>query len=59
MAASRRFQATDLALIAVFGALIAVLAIIPPLFAIGAVPFAIQMIAVMLAPLVLLSLIHI
>lgn len=53
MAASRRFQATDLALIAVFAALIAVLAIIPPLFAIGAVPFAIQMIAVMLAPLVL------
>ena len=48
MAASRRFQATDLALIAVFGALIAVLAIIPPLFAIGAVPFAIQMIALYL-----------
>ncbi|WP_130865681.1 biotin transporter BioY [Acidipropionibacterium timonense] len=53
MSSSRRFQATDLALIAVFAALIAVLAIIPPLFSIGAVPFAIQMIGVMLAPLVL------
>lgn len=47
------FQATDLALIAVFAALIAVLAIIPPLFMIGAVPFALQMIGVMLAPMIL------
>jgi biotin transport system substrate-specific component len=48
-----RFQATDLALIAVFAALIAVLALIPPLFMVGAVPFALQMIGVMLAPIVL------
>ncbi len=54
--ASRGFQATDLALIAVFAALIAVLAIIPPLFMIGAVPFALQMIAVMAAPMILGSL---
>lgn len=47
------FQATDLALIAVFAALIAVLAIIPPLFMIGAVPFALQMIGVMAAPMIL------
>lgn len=45
--------ATDLALIAVFAALIAVLAIIPPLFMIGAVPFALQMIGVMVAPMLL------
>lgn len=47
------FQATDLALIAIFAALIAVLAIIPPLFMVGAVPFALQMVGVMLAPMVL------
>lgn len=50
---SHRFEATDLALIAVFAALIAVLSLVPTLFMVGAVPFAIQMIAVMLAPLVL------
>lgn len=54
--AKRGFEATDIALIAVFAALIAVLAIIPPLFAIGAVPFALQMIAVMAAPMILGSL---
>ncbi|MDU2072955.1 MAG: biotin transporter BioY [Cutibacterium avidum] len=47
------FQATDLALVAVFAALIAVLAVIPPIFMVGAVPFALQMIAVMLTPMVL------
>lgn len=54
MSSTRKgFQATDLALIAVFAALVAVLAIIPPIFMVGTVPFAIQMIAVMLAPMVL------
>ncbi|AXE38560.1 biotin transporter BioY [Acidipropionibacterium virtanenii] len=47
------FQGTDLALIAVFAALVAVLSVIPPLFVVAAVPFALQMVAVMLAPLVL------
>ncbi|MSS45217.1 biotin transporter BioY [Cutibacterium sp. WCA-380-WT-3A] len=50
---SKGFQATDLALIAVFAALIAVLAVIPPIFMVGAVPFALQMIAIMLTPMVL------
>ncbi|WCC79172.1 biotin transporter BioY [Cutibacterium equinum] len=53
MSSRRGFQATDLALIAVFAALIAVLAVIPPIFMVGAVPFALQMIAVMLTPMVL------
>lgn len=47
------FQGTDLALIAVFAALVAVLSVIPPLFVVAAVPFALQMIGVMLTPLVL------
>lgn len=47
------FQGTDLALIAVFAALMAVLSVIPPLFVVAAVPFALQMIAVMLTPLVI------
>lgn len=47
------FQGTDLALIAVFAALVAVLSVIPPLFVVAAVPFALQMVAVMLTPLVL------
>ena len=60
MSSRNGFQATDLALIAVFAALVAVLAVIPPMFMVGAVPFALQMVAVMLAPMVLgLSLIHI
>ena len=53
MSSRNGFQATDLALIAVFAALIAVLAVIPPMFMVGAVPFALQMVAVMLAPMVL------
>ncbi|AOH45140.1 biotin transporter BioY [Propionibacterium sp. NM47_B9-13] len=53
MSSRNGFQATDLALIAVFAALIAVLAVIPPMFMVGAVPFALQMIAVMLTPMVL------
>lgn len=53
MSSRNGFQATDLALIAVFVALIAVLAVIPPMFMVGAVPFALQMVAVMLAPMVL------
>ena len=51
MSSRRGFQATDLALVAVFAALIAVLAVIPPIFMVGAVPFALQMIAVMLTPM--------
>ncbi|MFT8395894.1 biotin transporter BioY [Propionibacterium sp.] len=47
------FGASDIALIAVFAALMAVLAIIPPIFTVGAIPFAIQVIAVLLTPLVL------
>ncbi|MCP9424526.1 biotin transporter BioY, partial [Cutibacterium acnes] len=50
MSSRNGFQATDLALIAVFAALVAVLAVIPPMFMVGAVPFALQMVAVMLAP---------
>ncbi|MDO4412160.1 biotin transporter BioY [Cutibacterium sp.] len=53
MSSHKGFQATDLALIAVFAALIAVLAVIPPIFMVGAVPFALQMIAIMLTPMVL------
>ena len=53
MSSRNGFQATDLALIAVFAALIAVLAVIPPMFMVGAVPFALQMVAVVLAPMVL------
>ena len=53
MSSRNGFQATDLALIAVFAALVAVLAVIPPMFMVGAVPFALQMVAVMLAPMVL------
>ncbi|RLP06766.1 biotin transporter BioY [Propionibacterium australiense] len=47
------FAASDLALIAVFAALIAVFALIPALFTVGAVPFALHLIVVLLAPLVL------
>ncbi|WP_316668777.1 biotin transporter BioY [uncultured Propionibacterium sp.] len=47
------FVASDLALIAVFAALIAVFALIPAVFTVGAVPFALQIIIVLLAPLVL------
>ncbi|MBE6477798.1 MAG: biotin transporter BioY [Propionibacteriaceae bacterium] len=47
------FAASDLALIAVFAALIAVFALIPALFTVGAVPFALHLIIVLLAPLVL------
>lgn len=43
----------NVALVAVFAALIAALALMPPIFVIGAVPFAIQIIAVLLAPMVL------
>lgn len=50
---SRGFQASDLALIAVFAALMAVFALIPPIFTVGAVPFSLAMIIVLLAPLVL------
>lgn len=47
------FGAADIALIAVFAALIAVFSIIPSIFTVGGIPFAIQMIIVLLAPLVL------
>lgn len=50
------FQPTDLALIAIFAAFIGALAQIPPIFVVGAVPFAMQMIGVLLAPMVLGSL---
>lgn len=43
----------NVALVAVFAALIAVFALIPPLFVVAGVPFAIQLIIVLLAPLVL------
>lgn len=45
--------AGDIALIAVFAALMAVFSIIPAIFQVGGIPFAIQMIVVLLAPLVL------
>ncbi|PIF00624.1 MAG: biotin transporter BioY [Propionibacterium sp.] len=44
---------TNIALIAVFAALIAVSTLIPPLFAVGGVPFTFQVIPVLLAPMVL------
>lgn len=47
------FHATDLALIAVFAALTAVLAILPAAFSVGKVPFTFAVIAVVLTPLVL------
>lgn len=50
---SRGFHATDLALIAVFAALTAVLAIVPTVFSVGKVPFTFAVIAVVLTPLVL------
>lgn len=46
-----RKPGTNVALIAVFAALIAAFALMPPLFMVGAVPFAIQLIVVLLAPL--------
>ncbi len=45
--------AADIALIAVFAALMAVFSIIPAIFQVGGIPFAIQMIVVLLSPLVL------
>ena len=39
MSSRNGFQATDLALIAVFAALVAVLAVIPPMFMVGAVSY--------------------
>lgn len=42
---------TNVALIAVFAALIAAFALMPPLFMVGLVPFAVQIIVVLLAPL--------
>ena len=51
--AGKGFQASDLALIAVFAALMAVFALIPPIFTVGAIPFSLAMIIVLLAPLVL------
>ncbi|SER64094.1 biotin transport system substrate-specific component [Propionibacterium cyclohexanicum] len=44
---------SDIALIAVFAALMAVFSIVPAIFQVGGIPFAIQMIVVLLAPLVL------
>lgn len=43
----------NVALVAVFAALIAAFALMPPLFAVAGVPFAIQLVIVLLAPLVL------
>lgn len=47
------FQPQDIALIAVFAAMIAALAAVPPIFMVGGVPFALQMLVVILIPLVL------
>lgn len=43
----------NIALVAVFAALIAAFSLMPPLFAVAGVPFAIQLVIVLLAPLVL------
>jgi len=44
---------TDIAMVAVFAALIAAFTLMPPLFMVGAVPFAVQIVFVLLTPLVL------
>lgn len=50
---AQRSVQTNIALVAVFAALIATLALLPPVFSVAGVPFAVQLIAVLLAPMVL------
>lgn len=50
--AGRSLQ-VNIALVAVFAALIAALALLPPIFSLAGVPFSVQFMAVLLAPLVL------
>lgn len=48
-----RSRQVNIALVAVFAALIAALALLPPIFSLAGVPFSVQFMAVLLAPLVL------